>query len=294
VTDVEIEIGDDAEQVSPPERLRTARVVHDDGTTPARLAQLGYYLSSDLREWGSGTTDTSGKSMSLSWSSDDFDFADLPGTPQHPVAVAWAPGRNGASIVPFPDRLDEPLVIKLPPPISLHGKVVVEGDGETVTNGTLTVRAQYQGRGKLDDWLSVETTAGADGAFDLSGLTPGKYRVQAALDGIWVSPSVEFAAGDQPPEPIRLTIAAPGGPVLVRLSGHQKESPPKLIIDRPAGPLTDRLWPKALTDVSGVIRIPALEAGRHVIRVGSVEKTVDVPSLKVSKGWPVEVELRLE
>ena len=296
VTDVDIEISDDAEQMTPHQRLLTAQVVLDDGTTPARLAGLGYYSPSDHRAWAIGTTDTNGKARPRSfWTLEDADFTEPPETPQEEVAVAWAPGRHGAAIVPFPERLDEPLVIRLPPPISLRGKVVVEGDGETITNGTLIVHAQYQGRGKLDDWLSVETTAGADGAFELSGLTPGTYRVQAALDGVWLSPSVEFTAGDQAPSPIRLTIAPPGGPVLVQLSGQQKGSPAKLVVDRPSGPLCDRLWPKFLTpDGAGVVRVPALEAGRHVVRIGSLEKVIDVPSLETSEGKPVEVEFKLE
>jgi hypothetical protein len=297
VTDVDIAISDDAERMAPEVRLLTARVVLDDGTTSAGLARLGYYSPGERDARGICMVDTGGTTRSRYWwENDDVDFAaELPGTPQGEVAVAWAPGRCGAAIVPFPEQLDEPLIIKLPSPISLRGKVIVEGDGETVTNGTLTVRAQYQGRGKLDDWLSVETTAGADGMFELAGLTPGKYRVQAVMDGIWLSASTEFTAGDQRPEPIRLTIQAPGGPVLVRVSGQQDGSPVKLRVDRPAGPLHDRHWPKFLTaDGAGVVRVPALEAGKHVIRIGDRTKVVEVQSLAESKGRPVEVDFNVD
>ncbi|QDT54573.1 hypothetical protein Pan44_26060 [Caulifigura coniformis] len=296
VTDVEISINDDAEQMAPDRRLLDARVFLEDGLTPARLARLGYYSPGEKATRGICMTDTGGTPRSKSWQDyDDKDVTEPPGTPQDEVAVAWIPGRNGAAIVPFPERLDEPLVIKLPPPIAVCGKVIVEGEGETVTNGTLTVRAQFEGLGRLDDWLSVETTAGADGAFELAGLTPGRYRVQAALDGIWLSPSVELTASDQTSESIRLTIPRPGGPVLVKVSGPKKESPAQLVVDRPTGPLRDRLWPRVLTaDGAGVVRIPALEAGRHRIRVGDVERVVEVPPLEGAKGEPVEVELGVE
>jgi hypothetical protein len=296
VADVDIEISDDAERMTLPDRLLEARVVLSDGTTPAHLASLAYYSPAERQARAIGATDTAGKARPRSfWATNESDVSDPPGTLEEPVAVAWAPGRYGAAIVPFPERLNEPLILRLPPPHSVSGQVVVEGDGQTISNGTLTVRAQFQGRGKLDELLSVETTAGADGRYELSGLTPGNYRVQAALDGVWLSPSVEFTVGKRQQEPIPLTIQQPGGPVLVRLRGQPTGSPVKLVANRPAGPLHDRLWPSHfLADGSGVVRIPALEAGKHLIRIGSRENVVEVPPLAESKGQPVDVEFNID
>jgi hypothetical protein len=82
--------------------------------------------------------------------------------------------------------------------------------------------------------------------------------------------------------------------VLVKLIGQGQRPPGKLIVNRPDGPLRDRLWPKVFApDGAGVVRIPALEAGQHVVRVGNVEKEVTVLPLTESKGQPEEIELSL-
>jgi hypothetical protein len=295
VTEVVLEIPEGAEKVVPRPRFFSGHVYMADGRTPAYMAALARYLPTETRAWGAGVTDAKGSiAPHAMWVPFDEYGEENPATPREPVAVAWLPGRCGATIVPIRETTDEALSITLPPPISLRGRVSVDGEGETVNKGTITVRAQYEGRGKLDDLLSVQTTAGADGKFELAGLTPGKYKVQAALDGIWLSPAAEITVADKPLELLTLTIPPPGGPVLVTLTGKPPRHPEKLNVDRPVGPLADRLWPKFLTpDGARVVRIPALEAGQHRIQVGDFEKMVTVPALTESNGKPVEVELKL-
>lgn len=244
---------------------------------------------------GAGITDAKGLIRPRAfWLSGGGDERESRSPDEKPFVISWLPGHCGAAIIPLPETVNQPLSIVLPPPVHLRGRVTVAGDGETVDNGTLTVRAQHEGNGKLGDLMSIETSASADGKFELAGLTPGKYRVQAALDGIWLSPSVEFVAGEKALEPVTLTIAEPGGPVLVKLTGQRQRQPEKLTVNRPEGPLRERLWPKFLTpDGAGVVRIPALEAGKHLVRVGNVEKEVTVLPLEESKGRPVEIELDL-
>jgi hypothetical protein len=299
VSEAILRITTDAEKATRRLPSVNGRIWLADGATVAGLATVARWNPGDQHPWRIGMTDSGGfirkKGYMYRSYGDEFE-PDPEGTPREPVYLAWQPGRCGATIVPVPKDIDHSLAMTLPPPLSLRGNVIVSGDGDTVNNRTITVRAQYEGRGMLDDLLSVETMAGADGVFELAGLTPGKYRVQAALDGIWLSSSIEFTAGEGPPQPpVTLTIQPPGGPVLVRLSGERKGSPEKLILRRPTGPLSDRLWPKHVSaDGAGVFRIPALEAGKHLVRIGDHEKVVDVPSLTESKGRPTEVELRLE
>jgi len=73
--------------------------------------------------------------------------------------------------------------------------------------------AAHQGGGFLDPYLSVSSSAGADGAFELAGLTPGDYQIQAAVDGIWLSPTVNFRIGGDTTRPVALSIPLPGVPV---------------------------------------------------------------------------------
>ncbi|HVJ84227.1 MAG TPA: carboxypeptidase-like regulatory domain-containing protein [Caulifigura sp.] len=295
VSDLEFEMGSDTEWLDPSRRVLKAQVVHADGKTPARLAAVACYSPRDSRVQTIGLTDSNGQMrIRWGWGSDRAESSRLPGTPEKAVAIAWAPGLVGAAVVPLPERLGQPLMITLPPPLAVRGQVLIEGEGARITNGTLTVRAQHQGLGRLDDLLSVETTAGSDGLFELAGLTPGTYRVQAALDGIWVSESEVLISTEQPDPPIQLTIRPPGGPVVVRVTGRDPAKTPDLVVKRPEGPLSERLWPRSLTaDGAGVIRVPALEAGTHVLRLGDRDTIVTVPSLVESKGKPVEAEIVL-
>ncbi|MFO0850960.1 MAG: carboxypeptidase-like regulatory domain-containing protein [Gemmataceae bacterium] len=52
-------------------------------------------------------------------------------------------------------------------------------------------------------------------------------------------------------------------------------------VDRPHGPLSAALWPAGwTTDGAGRVDVPALEAGRHQIRVAGAEPvTVELPPL---------------
>jgi hypothetical protein len=269
------------------------RVFLADGKTPALGAMVLTFHPTVWQSTSAGMTDALGNiHPRWYWLPQTSDATEPPNSPREPVAVAWLPGHSGAAIVPLPAQTDQTLKITLPAPIALKGRVSIAG-GEAIGNGRVQVLAQHAGRGKLDGLLSIETTAAADGSFELTGLTPGKCRVQAALDGIWLSPTLEFKAGDQALAPLALTIARPGGPVLVRLKPQAEAvATLKVRVDRPAGPLRDRLWPQEFApDGAGVVRIPALEAGEHTIRVGEQMATVTVPTLIESGGRPTEISL---
>ena len=131
----------------------------------------------------------------------------------------------------------------------------------------------------------------------MAGLTPGHYRIQAALDNIWLSSSAPLDVSDRSINDLMvLTIPPPGGAVVVRV--FRADGKPKfgqsVTIDRPAGPLAGLLWPKEwITDGAGETRIPALEAGKHTLRLkeSAVTAEVVVPALPVEHAVAVQMHV---
>ena len=103
----------------------------------------------------------------------------------------------------------------------------------------------------------------------MSGLTPGLYLVQAALDDIWLSPGVRIDVKDQAAERVQdLDIGAPGVATVVQCvdAGGKPVAGAKAKVQRPAGPLSEQLWNlEFVADAAGVMHIPPLEAGEHVL-----------------------------
>ena len=161
----------------------------------------------------------------------------------------------------------------------------------------IRVLAAHQGRGQLDELLSIQVSAQADGRFELAGLTPGRYRIQAAMDDIWLSPSVELTVETdaRPPGQVALDIGRPGVPSVIRcVDGSGK---PQVGVEasllRPAGPLSERLWPKTfVADGAGVINLPPLEAGRHNLRIKGKQND-DVLSIVPLSGLDRCLELQV-
>jgi hypothetical protein len=123
----------------------------------------------------------------------------------------------------------------------------------------------------LDVALGMEATAQADGRFERRGLTPGRYAVQAARDGIWLSHSIELTdAPDRDPPPLAMDIPEPGRAVELHVAdrdGHPVADRPIGLV-RPEGPLAS-LWPTSLrTGPDGTLTLRGLEAGRHTLFIG--------------------------
>lgn len=213
-----------------------------------------------------------------------------PGGPNAPVLVALLPGSHGAVLAPAAapgDRRSAARLV-LPPVLTIRGHVTVGGrpfgPGRA---GTLRVFAACTGQGRLNDLLSLETTAQSDGAFTLAGLTPGvRYAVQAALDDVWLSaPTVVTAGapgGGGAASPLTLDIPEPGAPVLVTLGRRHAGARAHLADPAPAGPLTERYRPAFyIADGAGRLRLEGLCAGRRRVRLsGGRTITVTVPSLE--------------
>jgi hypothetical protein len=263
--------------------LLTGHVYLADGKTPALGAEVLYYEPAAPNPPYAAMTDALGTILPRGlWRPMSDVPPDSADSPTEPVVVAFLPGASGAVVSP-PPKPGEALRLKLPPAIRVEGSVTVGGKSPTALQGNLRVLAVYQGKGTLNGAMSLQTSPDADGKFELAGLTPGTYKIQAALDDIWLSNTVTLDVGAAPLQPLTLAIAAPGCPVLIKVTGPDGKPAigRELTIDR-AGPLADELWPPTwTTDGAGIINVPTLETGKHVIRVKGTDITreIDVPPL---------------
>jgi len=273
-------------------RHLTGRVLLSDGVTPALGAQVLYYAAGSTQPAFFAITDALGNLHPRGLWSGAYSGARR--ADASPVLVAVLPGARGAVIQTSPVRPDEPVRLVLPPAMSLTGRVTVGGASPSRRPGLIHVLAEYQGNGFLNAALSVATAADADGAFTLAGLTPGTYLVQAALDEIWLSSVATVHVAGPRGKPINLSIPLPGAAVQIKLqdaSGNPVKGG-SITIDR-TGPLAG-LWPRQWTsDGAGMIYIPTLEAGPHVIHASGSSRpvTVVVPPLQAN---PVQVQVLAE
>jgi hypothetical protein len=280
----------------PDMRQLTGKVFMSDGKSPAQGAHVLYFEPGYEDPQITMMSDALGnlRPRNERWLRRPAKPAETPNR-REPIVVALLPGACGATIVPPPERSDIPIRLVLPAAVSLEGRVNVGGADPSKLNAAIRIRAAYQIKDSLDHLLDVETTADLDGHFTLAGLTPGSYLVQAALDDIWLSPSTAVHVMEHNPKPIELNISAPGSPIVVKV--FDKAGKPRigetLTIDRPAGPLAESLWPHEwISDGLGVVNIPTLEEGKHVLRAVNADAvTVTVPPLP-AKG-AVEVKITM-
>ena len=255
------------ESVSP-----SGTVLLMDGKTPAWGARAGIFTADRPYPLRMVRTDARGHlTITDQWRGATFPWKPTPGGPAGPVVVAWLPGANGAVIVPYAPGQDARLV--LPAAISLHGRVTAGGLSVLGLPSSFRVKAAYQGRGALNEALSVEATAQSDGTFELAGLTPGTYQVQAARDDIWLSQTQTLTVGAGLVPAMALDIAPPGAAVVLHLvDGAGRPLAGRMVnIARPAGPLTASLWPTGLAaNGAGDLRVDGLEVGRHHLMVSGV------------------------
>ena len=279
------------------------RVFLSDGKTPAYPAELAYLIPENAHPVGVGTTDALGRiSMGGAYYLQATDAtgrigtgglmcssleAGPPGSAKTHVLVAWMPGICGAMVIPLRTEADaRNLRVILPPPLAVSGRVSLGGKDIRGSPSLFRVVAEYEGHGSLAGLLSRSVTPALDGSFELSGLTPGKYRVQAAMDKIWLSSSVRLTVGPNAAsvKPILLDIGSPGPGIVMRVVDSTGKPLPdvRATIIRPAGPLADMLWPDHFaSDGAGVLRIPPLEVGTHRVQVlgAATDRLILVPPL---------------
>lgn len=276
-----------AEHVPVDRQQFAGRVLMAGGKTPAYGATLTYFDRDALQPSIRAMTDARGNILTRGlWTSAEALPTPPAESPSAPTLVARLPGETGATIVDL-DQIDpQSLAITLPKAVSVKGRIAIGGKATTDLHGQIRVLASYQGKGKLNPYLSIWATPQDDGTFELAGLTRGRYLVQATIDDIWLSAAVPLVVDGTNPSPIDLNVPALGGPVVLRLT-DEDGSPlrnQKLKLDRPAGPLTDLFWPADFTtDGNGDAYIPALEAVPQIAHLRETRIEFTPPVLPCDK-----------
>jgi hypothetical protein len=245
-------------------RVEPPTVFLPDGKTPAFAAQAFLFEPGHAGPVAIGRTDGSGRlTWRGFWISGNPDEHDKTVEVTKPTLVVSLPGQYGSTIVPVEEGKTGRLV--LADSAGVEGRVVLGGRATDAGSG-VQVFAAHQGRGVLDGVLSHRLSPGLDGRFRFNGLTPGRYLVQAARDGIWLSKSVELRLeANQAPPSIVLEIPAPGEPVALEFVDPQGKpfADRAVTVIRPEGPFA-ATWPPILrTDAAGRIIFRSLEAGSH-------------------------------
>jgi len=264
-----------------------------DGVTPAFAAQAILYVPDQEQPAAHGISDASGRlTWRGMWSYGSQGDRPKVGLVDKPTLVVSLPGRHGAAIVPLEGGPARRVV--LPQAIEAGGTVTIGGRAPSDDGSRIRVVAASQGRGVLDPALGLATTAGPDGRFTLAGLTPGRYRVQAARDGIWISKALEVAVepGKVPP-PLSLDIPPPGEPVTLECVDRagQPLAGESFTLARPKGPFAT-LWPATLrADVSGRLTFRGLEAGSHSV---SIAGTMEAQTFQVGEAtdWAAQTTVK--
>lgn len=260
-----------------------------DGKTPAFASQAILYEPGQEQPSANGISDASGRmTWRGMWRSGNAEGHPKAGQVEEPTMVASLPGRLGAAIVPLAQGT--PRRVILPAAIDARGTVKLGGRPPSGDGSLVRVVAAHQGRGVLDAALGLATTAGPDGQFTLAGLTPGRYLVQAARDGIWVSEAVELRVEpDEVPPPLALEIPSPGEAVTLEFVDRDGRplAGESFTLARPPGPFAS-LWPTTLrADDSGRLSLRGLEAGPHAV---SISGTTESATFRVGEatGQPTE------
>ena len=273
----------------------TGSVYLADGHTPAYGAIVERFLPQHPSPAALGLVDAAGKIRSRSLPVYiDAAHMNLADQTVHPRIVALLPGQTGAVVLRRLPGQHGPLHIVLPPPISARGTVTMGGKAPMARRGAIRVLAAYQGKLACDSALNITVTANANGSFTLAGLTPGRYRVQACFNNIYLSNTVTMTVRAGKLRRLHLAIPAPGRPVIatVLTAAGKPALGASLRYIPPTGPLQG-LWPRLWkADGAGRIYFPTLPAGGQTIGMGRgrLVRHIHVPPLP---GKPLRITIRI-
>ncbi len=252
-----------------PPRGQEGSVRLANGTSPAFAARALLFVPGENQPVASGVSDAAGNlTWRRRWITANGDHPANATLAQKPQAVVWLPGSTGATVVEV--NRDQPIRAILPAPVTGTGQVTLGGQPMAGRDAQIRVLAAYQGSGPTATALNLEATTQSDGSFRFRGLTPGRYLVQAARDGIWLSASVEMVIepGKVPPA-LALDIPEPGATMRIEVINPRGQSMAgrTLTLVRPSGPLAV-LWPTTFrTDSRGHLILQGLEAGPQSLLV---------------------------
>ena len=262
-------MGGVSEIESAPNRVQ-GTVFLADGTTPAFAAQALLFVPGQAQAVGEGVTDAAGRLTCRGrWITMDADARVPDGLVTKPTVVGAPTGRGrgdnhrlrvgqadpgGAPCADLSDGICDPRR-----PADRRTQCPRPGRRGVPGPGRARRRAGGRGVGAVRRPIVPP------------GLTPGRYLVQAARDGIWLSSAVELVAEgskartrDRPERPrarraVALEVVDDDGRPL---AGEMVRPV------RPEGPLRS-LWSAGLrTDADGFVTLWGLEAGRHEILIG--------------------------
>lgn len=275
-------------------------VMMSDGRTPAFGAHVYAFFPPIWPPTGHGVTDAKGRFQveGIEYSMNEHG-PDPPESPTEPLLMALLPGTCGVATVGL--KPGEKTTITLPPAISARGRIMVANKRVAGRKCQFRVYAGYQGRGTLNGYFSIDTSADAFGNFELKGLTPGAYIVQATMDGIWLSPGVKINIRAEVLEvpPLVLDIGEPGVPSIVKCV--RADGTPAVgiqaTIARLAGPLADQLWPgRLVADGAGNLLVPPLEVGNHELRLDgqATGSVLSIPPVREGAAVSNRLTIKLE
>lgn len=281
-----------------------------DGQTPVYGARISTCTPGQVVARAGTWSDATGK-FSIRQTSVRSAYAagqtDSEGRLSRPAVVAWLPGNYGARVVPLPAlpgagnsgaENNNELKIVLPNPATVRGVVTINGKSTLGRPASLRVLAEFHGREKLSPVLSVQTTANADGSYELRGLTPGDYDLQACVEEVWLSLPQQFSVpeGKESSQIIDLDVPALGAAAQFQfVDGNGKalaDQSVRLLAPELSGPLGKSLRTATVrTDHAGVLRLEGLAAGEHELTVESASSNskVRIPPL----GKPMLSALRV-
>jgi protocatechuate 3,4-dioxygenase beta subunit len=249
-------------------RVEPPTVFLPDGKTPAFAVQAFLFEPGHAGPIAIGRTDGSGRiTWRGFWMSGNPDQHDKTSEVMKPTLIVSLPGQYGPKIVPVEKGKTSRVV--LTDSAEVEGRVLLGGRPNDAGSG-IRVCAAYQGRGVLDSVLSHQLSPGIDGKFRFKGLTPGRYLVQAARDGIWLSKSVELRLdANQNPPPIVLEIPAPGEAITLEFVDPKGNPFANRVVTliRPEGPFAATWPPNLRTDAGGRMIFRSLEAGSHTATI---------------------------